>query len=767
MRRAAALALAALLLPRTVPAADPPPPAVSLAALRKGHPRLLLTDDRLRELKALHASDKLLQRYVRDVLAEADRLLGAKALQYEIPDGLRLLAVSRACVDRVSTLAFAHRWTDDRKYLDAALRDLRAVCAFKDWNPRHFLDTAEMSLGVGLGYDWLHKALDDETRKTLREALVRLGLQPGRAAYEKGAYWFPKAEHNWNQVCNMGLTAGALAIADEEPDLAAAVVSGAVASLPRAMANYAPDGAWMEGPGYWNYATSYTCYGLSALDTALGKDFGIGVSLGFSESGAFPVYGSGPTGLYLCFADAGMMSRRRPQACLMHLANKYRRADFADAEHEVLENGRASAFHVAWYVPPSGRAAARDLDRYFRGPVEVVTMRTAWGDPDALWVGAKAGFNTVNHGHLDLGNFELDALGVRWAVDLGSDNYNMPGYWDGKEGGKRWSYYRLGSHSHNVPTIGGKHQLVAGTARVVKFAAAPEAGAAVIELVKAYADVSRALRGVQLLRREQVVLVQDEIALVGTQDLTWGMTTGAEIQLENGSAILTQDKKRLRVKVLAPEGAKLEAGSAERAKPEKDNKGFKRLTLTLTGASGEQRIAVLFQPLPQDRPAPAVAVKPLASWSAAGAASPAKASSPAAAASPPKPEPVPARVPRPGAAEAWKGRLKARVAEQAAGGKGPAFTAFGGEVTVTAVAASGDLTVWMTGGGQAQVAWGQIGPAEGLSLAQGLLREGKAVDHALAAFYLMLNGRDAAAVKNHLAQAGELAREVEGAFSGE
>ena len=36
----------------------------------------------------------------------------------------------------------------------------------------------------------------------------------------------------------------------------------------------------------------------------------------------------------------------------------------------------------------------------------------------------------------NLGNFELDALGVRWVRDLGADNYNLPGYWDKKRGGK-------------------------------------------------------------------------------------------------------------------------------------------------------------------------------------------------------------------------------------------------------------------------------------------------------------------------------------------
>jgi hypothetical protein len=55
------------------------------------------------------AADPLLQRYVQDVFQEADRLLEVPALRYEIPDGIRLLSVSRACLHRVSTLALAFR----------------------------------------------------------------------------------------------------------------------------------------------------------------------------------------------------------------------------------------------------------------------------------------------------------------------------------------------------------------------------------------------------------------------------------------------------------------------------------------------------------------------------------------------------------------------------------------------------------------------------------------------------------------------------------
>ncbi|MCY2954931.1 MAG: heparinase II/III family protein [Planctomycetota bacterium] len=587
-----------------------------LEGLLKEHPRLMLTDARLGELKGRYKQDALVQRYVKDLLDEADRLLDARPLRYEIPDGLRLLSVSRECLRRVSTQALAYRLTEDQRYARAALRDLRAVCAFQDWNPRHFLDTAEMTTAVALGYDWLYKTLDDDTRKTLHDAIIRLGLEPGRQAYEEKKYGFLRADNNWNQVCNLGMSVGALAVADTDPDLAAAILAGAVKSLPIAMKHYAPAGAWMEGPGYWNYATSYTCYGIAALDTALGKDLGISAYPGFSESGFFPIYGTGPTGRYLCYADAGMLSSRGPQACLFLLAGKFKRPEFSDSEHEILRGRRASAFHVIWYQPPSGQTWRRDLDRYFAGPVEVVVMRSAWDDPDALWIGAKAGFNQVPHGHLDLGNFELEALGVRWAIDLGADDYNMPGYWDAREGGKRWSYYRLNSQSHNVCTLDGKDQPAAGTSRIVRWHSDPDAGAAVVDLTKAYANVTRAARGVQLLRKERAILIQDEFTFPSPRDVVWGMTTAAEIRVQDdGSAMLTQNGKRLEARVLSPVGSRFKAASAEQAKPQAENRGMRRLLLSLDRATNEQRIAVLFVPMTADgQPVPQVPVVPLTAW---------------------------------------------------------------------------------------------------------------------------------------------------------
>lgn len=103
-------------------------------------------------------------------------------------------------------------------------------------------------------------------------------------------------------------------------------------------------------------------------------------------------------------------------------------AILANREHDLLRvtKRKASVFDVLFYQPPQ-EVAPIPTDCYFRGPVEVATMRTDWSR-DAVFTSVKAGYNQVNHGHLDLGAFEYFALGEKWFYDLGSDNYYLPDF---------------------------------------------------------------------------------------------------------------------------------------------------------------------------------------------------------------------------------------------------------------------------------------------------------------------------------------------------
>lgn len=588
----------------------------TLDTLQTAHPRLMLNDTQLDDLRRTATWDVDLERMADQVHNQAISYLTATPLKHELK-GPRLLAVSRECLSRIYPLALAWRWTGNKAFADAAIANLKAVCAFPDWNPSHFLDVAEMTHAVAIGYDWLYACMDEATRAEIRAGLIKHGLEAGVTAYAS-APWWATSEYNWNQVCNSGLLIGALAIAESNPEYAESFVPKAVASLPIALASYNPEGVWNEGPAYWNYATSYTAFGLAALRTALGTDFRLGNQPGLRETAWYPLLTTGPTGLFLNFADSSQNSRRKPMPALFWLAQTYNLPAVAALEHALLETQPANALHLVWYVPrPVGDETPPQLDRVFRGAVSVAVTRSAWNDPNALFAGVKGGDNQVNHGHLDLGNFELDALGVRWARDLGSDDYNLPGYFDRKPGGQRWRYYRNISESHNVPMIDGQGQDPSGTAEIVGARSSEDGIFAIVDLGKAYpAQTTSARRGVASLAGRKALLVQDEFTLKTPVPIAWGMTTDAEITVNEARiATLVQDGKRLHARILSPDTGAFSSESAEQAEPQNPNKGVRRLIATVPAGANEVTISILLCPeWPGEVEVPLPTVRPLDQW---------------------------------------------------------------------------------------------------------------------------------------------------------
>lgn len=570
--------------------------------LKDGHPRLMLTDARLAELRKLAESDEYLAGLVKDTIARADELRKANLLERKLI-GPRLLHTSRELVRRSYALGLAYRWTGKKVYARKLRENLLAVCSFEDWNPPHFLDVAEMAHGVGVGYDWIHDILSEDDRTKIRSGLAELGLKPGLRAYRKdtrGRYglWWARVEHNWNQVCNAGLMVGALAIAETDPNYAKVIVPGAVGSLPKALASYVPDGAWGEGPSYWGYATRYTVYGLAGLDTALGTDFGLSDANGLDKAGDFPLHMVSPTGRYLNYADVGEHSAVSDTPSLLWLAKRYDKPVYAHVQRKLAGSRQADPRNVIWYVPQAEvEPEPLPLDKQFRGEVPLAVFRSAWGDPNALWVGVKGGTNRVNHGHLDLGNFELEADGIRWARDLGKDNYNLPGYWDKRQGGRRWSYYRLGSTSHNVLLVDGENQRVDAKAEMGRFDSDKDRGLAVVEIDGAYPGKLKShRRGVMLDRRRGAVIVQDEVEVARACTIVWGITTDAEIEVDGPKAKLTQDGRTMHVRLAGVEGVDFGSESAERKEPEQPNKGVRRLVARIKARPGALKIVVIFEP---------------------------------------------------------------------------------------------------------------------------------------------------------------------------
>ncbi|MBI1367684.1 MAG: DUF4962 domain-containing protein [Planctomycetes bacterium] len=541
-------------------AAEPPEAQHILATLKPRHPRLLIDMAGFDALRERVKTDDRLKAWVHDVIDDADQLLGAKPVYYHLPDGKRLLSVSRAVVERSYELAFAYRMTGEKKYADRLWTEMRTVCAFDDWHPPHFLDTAEMTHGVAIAYDWLYDVWTPEQRKTMREAIARMGLTPALKYYREHTWW-ANVEHNWNQVCNGGETVGALAIGDEEPALAGEILAAAVRSVPKAMASYEPDGAWGEGPSYWGYATSYNTLMVAALDSALGTDFDLSEEHGYTLTALFPMYMTGPTGLTFNYSDAHPTMRTSP--CLLWLAHRY---DEPAAAWWGIHRMSPTVQSILWYRGDgqSPDALHLPLDRYWRGS-EVVSFRTSWTDPQAMYFAMQAGSNRVNHNHLDLGSFVLDALGERWAMDLGSDNYNMPDYF----GSKRYTYYRLRAEAHNTLVMNpdeGPDQNPRATAKIAAFSTNDDLGRAVADLTPAYDEAAKSVtRTVVFDRKSNQITLDDAIDPKAKTDLWWFVTTEATVELTDGdrTALLHRNDQTMRVTLIEPADAKFEVRSAE------------------------------------------------------------------------------------------------------------------------------------------------------------------------------------------------------------
>jgi hypothetical protein len=352
-----------------------------LATLRRGHPRLMLTEERIESIRSTVSSDPLAKRWMELLNDEAKNLISTEPEVYSL-ENKKLLSESRSVLKRVSTLAALHRLTGNPEFAVRARKELSAAAQFPDWNPASFLSTAEMTLAFAIGYDWLHGVLPTDEKEMIRKSIIEKGLKPGLGVYQKGRGW-PALAHNWNSVCNNGMIAGALAIADTDPEIASQILKAAKASVPKGYQDYAPDGGWPEGPGYWNYGTSYAVYGLACLESALGTDWGLAESPGFSRTGDFRIDLIGPTGKLFAFADSGTLPGGAP--CLFWLANRFNRPDYDAAERKLSEDN-PSIFHLIFFnpkfSPPSATEllAKRPISHVFRG-TNVAILRSSREKP--------------------------------------------------------------------------------------------------------------------------------------------------------------------------------------------------------------------------------------------------------------------------------------------------------------------------------------------------------------------------------------------------
>ena len=524
------------------------------------HPRLIIKKGDIEAVKQKVESDQPL-RIVHDIIERrADGFIPMEPTRYKMV-GKRLLGRCRAVLERVCYCSYMYLVSGDEIYARRAEKEMLAAADFVSWNPSHFLDVGEMTTALAIGYDWLYDWLSAESRKVIEDAIIEKGL---RASDNKR--WWSRSHNNWNQVCNGGLVMGALAVYERIPEEAQKVIAEALQGNPKAQEAYGPDGVYPEGFGYWEYGTWFEVMLIESLRTALGTSCDLEKAPGFLESAKFMNFMMTPTGATYNFSDSGNpMNMVNPllywfaletgdtslvwQDRQMILNEERIRGINRQAPIAMLFAARCNTKEIK---PISGKCWYGD------GCQPVFLYRSGFGSKEDSYLGVKGGSPTNSHAHMDAGSFIYEWGGVRWAVDLGSQDYHSLeskgiGIWKKGQYSQRWQVYRLGNYSHNTLTINEQLHQYKGMATMTKVIEKKKCYGAEFDLTSSFVDTKSVKRTIYIDNEDKVTCIDKIDNHNAESKVRWNMCTFAKARIIDDHTIsLTEEGKEVILRTTTP-----------------------------------------------------------------------------------------------------------------------------------------------------------------------------------------------------------------------
>ncbi len=524
------------------------------------HPRLLLLKGEEKALLNNIQNDRTWTNLQALLEREAQKLTN-EVPKERVLTGRRLLTVSREYLRRLFIMSYIYRTTGDQEVLNHLKKELLAACNFSDWNPSHFLDVAEMTLGVAIAYDWIYDKLSKKERKTIRNAIIEKGLRPSfDPQYEKS---FNKMSNNWNPVCHAGMVFGALAVWEDDRNEARQVLNRAIQNVPIAMNEYAPDGAYPEGAMYWEYCTNYTVLLIEALQRALGTDYGLSQSPGFMKSAQYHLHMFSPTLKPFNYSDNDQVAAVTPVKFWFFKHTGDTTLLYNDIKImkqrtiTQLKSDRLAPTILLWGSTVSTAQAPVPTQLMWTGGGKnpVAAMRTSWTDRNGIYLGVKLGKPAISHGHMDAGSFIIESQGITWAADLGIENYynlekRKVNVWNFSQNSTRWDIYRYNSNNHNLVTFNQAKQVVSGTATITGSGDDPMNMWVSANLKPVYGSQIDAYSRTYALKDKSHVVITDNITTADATTMTWNLMTAANAtRISDKEVLLEKNGKTMRVKM--------------------------------------------------------------------------------------------------------------------------------------------------------------------------------------------------------------------------
>ncbi|MDO6439007.1 heparinase II/III family protein [Cyclobacterium sp. 1_MG-2023] len=580
--------------------------------LRKSQPRLVLNQDIEKRLREKLQTDPFIQHIFQAIKHNTESVLAMDLITVEVPDNPRSqknqLGISRNFLYRVNMLGMVYFVEKDPEILQRINDEVVAACNFPTWNPKHFLDVGEMSLAIALVLDWTAGKLPTSTISLAKKSLIEKGIMPSWPKNGETPRWV-NGTNNWNQVCNAGMIAASIAIAEENPALAAKTMKRSIEGMNHALAEYAPDGAYPEGATYWGYGTMFSVVTAAMLESAFGTDFGIGEYPGFKESANFAVLTLAPSKLLYNYADSPDIPELYIDFTLSWFAaktgdkNYLNHERFMQTPEEIGKLSRLAGAGLVWTAQFEEKGSGFIPNAWKGEGANPLVIFTGQGEnKEGYYFGGKGGRGSISHGNMDAGSFIFELNGVRWVIDPGNQSYGLlsrAGFdlWSRCQECDRWKLLTKNNFGHSTISVDNKRHVVDGLATIVYFKGG-EKPEATFDLTPTFEGQLKSARRKFTKDSQRSIIIEDQIETNdATKLITWQLMTQANIKLVDGGAVLTQEGKTLRLENLSHPEISLSVISLDPAPLELDRQieNLKRIELRipawiLAGNKGEIKV---------------------------------------------------------------------------------------------------------------------------------------------------------------------------------
>ena len=440
---------------------------------KMSRPRLFFTAERIMRLRERVAEDGIFKEASDKLLERADRLLDARLVSKESAEGGsgqhgNYGRPSGQISDMGPTLGLAYQMTGEKRYAEKLRDALIHYGGLSRWAgdanhepPWHSeLNTARFCYGYAVGYDSIYDFLSDDERKTVAEAMVRLGILPTLDDWvpgEKRIHALDSMGHNWWSVCVSMAGLAALSLVGDQPQAEAWAhrVSDVFPEwfyyqgniLQNKPANFDTEGAFYESVSYADYALSEYLLFRLAYSNVFGKSAAPDIPL-LDDAGDFFIHSCYPASDSIMSVNFGDSSLRATGARTIRLllANDYGKPQY----HWYLtrtDRGLNDPVGLLYDNLQPGEIVPKDFAESMLYPdIGWAVLRSSWRD-NATMLAVKSGF-AWNHAHPDAGSFILFHKGVPLIIDSGNCSYSRREY---------TSYYRH-SKAHNVILTDGNAQ---------------------------------------------------------------------------------------------------------------------------------------------------------------------------------------------------------------------------------------------------------------------------------------------------------------------